>query len=130
MRESSASAVPISYKGLHTQGGFTSVLKHNINHFSTNTCFCTNRFAPRNLTNKRQRVLLFCTIFGSFFNTMSAFFAHQLPTLPQKIDSREGLFRCKKGPTCECNKMYFYLKMPLFAPVFGSFAAKCSAFWC
>ena len=92
MRESSASAVPISYKGLHTQGSFTSVLKHNINHFSTNTRFCTNRFAPQNPTNKKLCALLFCTIFGSFFNTMSTLFAHQLPTLPQKIDSREGWF--------------------------------------
>ena len=113
---------------LANTGAITSVLKHNINLFSTSTRFCPNRFAPRNLTNKRQRVLLFCTIFGSFFNTLSVFFAHQLPTLPQKIDSREGLFRCKKGLTCECNKMYFYLKRSSFAPVFGSFAAKYSAF--
>jgi len=128
VREFSASAVPISYKGLHTQGVFTSVLKHNINPFSTNTRFCTNRFAPQNLANKKLRAFPFCTIFGSFFNTMSAFFAHQLPTLPQKIDSRESLFRCKKGLTCEHYKMYFYLKRPSFAPVFGSFAAKYSAF--
>ena len=130
MRESSASAVPISYKGLHTQGGFTSVLKANVNHFSTNTRFCIERFAARNLVNKKPLALLFCTIFGSFFNTMSTLFAHQLPTLPQKIDSREGWFRCKKGLTCKCHKMYFYLKRPSSAPVFESFAAKCSAIWC
>ena len=34
----------------------------------------------------------FCTIFRSNFNIMSALSAHQLLTLPQKIDSRDGLF--------------------------------------
>ena len=33
-----------------------------------------------------------CLIFGNNFNIMSAFFVHQSPTLPQKIDSRESLF--------------------------------------
>ncbi len=31
-------------------------------------------------------------IFGKKFNTKSGFFVHQPLTLPQKIDSREGLF--------------------------------------
>ena len=35
---------------------------------------------------------LFCLFFNENFNTMSAIFIHQPPTLPQKIDSREGLF--------------------------------------
>ena len=60
---------------------------------------------------------------------MSALFAHQSPTLPQIIDSREGLFRCKKGLVCGCNKMNIYLNKPLFAPILGLFAAKCSAIW-
>ena len=60
---------------------------------------------------------------------MSILFAHQSPTLPQKIDSREGLFRCKKRLACGCNKMNIYLNKPLFAPNFGLFAAKCSAIW-
>ena len=34
----------------------------------------------------------FCLLFSENFNTMSAIFIQQLPTLPQKIDSREGLF--------------------------------------
>jgi len=34
----------------------------------------------------------FCLVFGKKFNTKSGFFVHQPLTLPQKIDSREGLF--------------------------------------
>jgi len=34
----------------------------------------------------------FCMVFSKKFNIMSAFFVHQSPTLPQKIDSRESLF--------------------------------------
>ncbi len=37
-------------------------------------------------------ILLLCKIFSTKFNIMSAVFAHHLPALPQKIDSREGLF--------------------------------------
>ena len=33
-----------------------------------------------------------CLVFSKKFNIMSAPFVHQTPTLPQKIDSREGLF--------------------------------------
>ena len=61
---------------------------------------------------------------------MRAFFIHQSPTLPQKIDSREGWFRCKKGAGCECGKMNIYFKKPPFAPILGLFDAKWSAFWC
>ena len=32
----------------------------------------------------------FCLVFGIKFNIKSALFLHQSPTLPQKIDSREG----------------------------------------
>ena len=35
---------------------------------------------------------LFCLVFSKNFNIKSDLFAHQSPTLPQKIDSREGLF--------------------------------------
>jgi len=41
--------------------------------------------------------LLFCLVFSKNFNIMSALSAHQSPTLSQKIDSRGGLFWCKKG---------------------------------
>jgi hypothetical protein len=34
----------------------------------------------------------FCLVFSNKFNIMSAFVVYQSPTLPQKIDSREGLF--------------------------------------
>jgi len=60
----------------------------------------------------------------------SAFFVHQPLTLPQKIDSREGLFRCPKGVVVRAGKMNFYLNQPPLTPVFGLFAAKYSAFWC
>ena len=33
-----------------------------------------------------------CQLFSVNFNIMNALSAHQPPTLPQKIDSREGLF--------------------------------------
>jgi len=36
--------------------------------------------------------IAFCLVSGNNFNIMSALFVHQLPILPQKIDSREGLF--------------------------------------
>ena len=72
----------------------------------------------------------FCKLFSKKFNTISGLFIHQLPTLLQKIDSREGLSWCKKGVVCVCGKMNFYLIKPSFAPVMGLFAAKCSAIWC
>ena len=71
--------------------------------------------------------LKFCLLFSTNSNIKSTLFAHHSPTLPQKIDSREGCFWCQKGVVCECSKMYFYLKKPPFAPVFGLFVAKCSA---
>ena len=61
---------------------------------------------------------------------MSAVFAHHPLTLPQKIDSREGLFWCQKGAIVHAGKMNFYLNRPPLTPVFGRFAAKCSVFWC
>ncbi len=61
---------------------------------------------------------------------MSAFVIHQPTTLPQKNDSREGLFWCKTGLVVSAGKMNIYLKQPPFATVFGLFAAKRTAFWC
>ena len=61
---------------------------------------------------------------------MSALSVDQSLTLSQKIDSREGLFWCKKGVVCAYGKMNIYFNKPLFAPIFGLFAAKCSAIWC
>gem|GEM_PF-589386 len=37
----------------------------------------------------------FCLVFSKDFNIMSGLSVHQPPTVPQKIDSREGLFHCK-----------------------------------
>ena len=61
---------------------------------------------------------------------MSALSSEHSSTLPQKIDSRGGLFWGEKGVVCECGKMNFYLNRPLLAPTFGLFAAKWSVFWC
>ena len=77
----------------------------------------------------KYSLIAFCLVFSKDFNIMSALFVHQSPTLSQKIDSREGLFWCKIGLTCACDKMNFYLKRPPFAPVSGLFAAKWRAFW-
>ena len=59
---------------------------------------------------------------------MSAVFAHQPLALPQKIDSRGGLFGNKMGWPVNVGKMYFYLIEPPFAPDFELFEAKISAF--
>ena len=74
--------------------------------------------------------IVFCLVFSKNFNIISALSARQSPTLPQKIDSRGGLFRCKKGVHVNVGKMNFYKKKPPFAPVSGLFGAKWSAFWC
>jgi len=58
---------------------------------------------------------------------MSTLSVHQSPTLPQKIDSREGWFWCKMGIVVHTGKMNFYLSSQPFAPVLGLFAAKRSA---
>ena len=85
------------------------------------------------LTVAHSRVFtesLFCLVFSKKFNIISTLFVHQSLTLPQKTDSREGLFWCKKGWHATVGKMYFYLRRPPFAPLSGLFAVKFSAFWC
>ena len=72
----------------------------------------------------------FCLVFSDKFNIMSGLFINQSLTWPQKIDSREGLFWCKKGLVCGCSEMNIYLKKSPFAPTFGPFIAKYSAFTC
>ena len=71
--------------------------------------------------------IFFCLVFSKKFNIMSTLFAHQSPTLPQKIDSREGWFWCKMGVVANAGKMNIYVKQPPFTAVFGLFAAKYSA---
>ena len=61
---------------------------------------------------------------------MSALSVHQSLTLPQKIDSREGWFWCKRGVVVNAGKMNIYYKEPPFAAILGLFGAKCSAIWC
>ena len=76
------------------------------------------------------RYACFCIVLSKKFNILSTLSVHQSPTLPQKTDSREGLFWCKKGWHATVGKMYFYLRRPPFAPLSGLFSAKFSAFWC
>ena len=49
-------------------------------------------FSQQQVRGLNGFLLLLCKIFSAKFNAMSAVFAHHLPALPQKIDSREGLF--------------------------------------
>ena len=84
----------------------------------------------RTINSSTCQPINFCKPFSKKFNTKSGLFIDQLLTLPQKIDSCEGLFWCKKGLVYECGKMNFYLIKPSFVPVMGLFAAKCSAIWC
>ena len=48
--------------------------------------------SPRLLVNLASRQLPVRPLFSNNFNTKSAIFIHQLLTLPQKFDSRGGLF--------------------------------------
>ena len=41
---------------------------------------------------------------------MSGHFINQSPTLPQKIDSREGLLGCNRGGSCACRQNEFLFK--------------------
>jgi len=66
----------------------------------------------------------FCIVFSKKFNTKSGFFVHQPLTLPQKIDSREGLFWCQKGVVVHVGKMNFYLNQPPLTPIFGAICSK------
>ena len=70
---------------------------------------------------------LFCLVFSKEFNIMSALFVHQPLTVPQKIDSREGLFHCKQGLVRGCGRMNIYYNKPSFTLGFGPFLAKCGA---
>ncbi len=73
------------------------------------------------------RYACFCLVLSKKFNIMSALSVHQSPTLLQIIDSRAGLFWCKKGLVVNAGKMNIYFKKPPFAPIFGLFVTKCSA---
>ena len=92
---------------------------------SKRTCF-SGGVAQRRVCG----LIIICLIFSNKFNIKSGLFVHQPPTLPQKIDSRGGLFWCQKGLVVHAGKMNFYLSWPPPTPVFGPFAAKCNAFWC
>ena len=87
-------------------------------------------FFPCRYSCVRVRHNHFCLVFSKNFNIISALSARQSPTLPQKIDSRGGLFRCKKGVHVNVGKMNFYLKRPSFAPLSEIFGARSSAFCC
>ena len=65
--------------------------------------------------------------FSIKFNIVSTLVTHQAPIRPQKNDSREGWFWCKKGLVVNASKMNTHCIKPQFALGFGLFAAKCSA---
>ena len=92
-------------------------------------CSKRTRF-PRHCHACLYGTIVFCLAFSKKFNIMSALFVHQSLTLPQKIDSREGLFRCKKGLASECGKMNINSKRPPLTPLLGLFGAKYSAICC
>ena len=86
------------------------------------TCF------PFHYLRACTRYNWFCLVFSKKFNIISALSVHQPLTLSQKIDSRGGLFWCKKGVVVHAVKVNIYLKTSPLTPVFGLFAAKWSAF--
>ena len=76
------------------------------------TCEPINFSQSPQLTNSRSNTLVSsltcqlvilkqCQLFSKKFNIKRALFVHQPRTLPQKNDSREGLFGCKIGLVCE-----------------------------
>ncbi len=70
-------------------------------------CLCQNTIR-RTINSFTCQFVSFCKFFSKKFNTKSGLFIHQLRTLPQKIDSREGLFRCRKGLACPYGRMNIY----------------------
>ena len=91
---------------------------------------CMRTFFPFHYLRACTRHNCFCLVFGRKFNTISALSVHQSLTLSQKIDSRGGLFWCKKRLVVHAVKVNIYLKTSPLTPVFRLFAAKWSAFWC
>ena len=89
-------------------------------------CSKRTRF-PRHCHACLYGTIVFCLVFSKKFNIMSTLFIHQSRTLPQKIDSREGLVWCKKGWVVNVVNMNFYSKKLTSTPLFGHFVAKCTA---
>ena len=78
----------------------SSLLKHchgKKTHFSMNEKRTINPLTYPLANLSTRQLTKYCQLFSKKFNTMSALFIHQLLTLPQKNDSREGLFRCQIG---------------------------------
>ena len=88
---------------------------------SKRTCFLCR--CPRACVRHNR----FCLVFSKKFNILSALSVHQSPTLLQKIDSRAGLFWCKRGLVVNAGKMNIYFKEPPFAHILWPFVAKRSA---
>ena len=61
-------------------------------HFSRNEKRTINSFTCLLINLSTYQITCLCQLFSMKFNIMSALFIHQSRTLPQKIDSREGLF--------------------------------------
>ena len=101
-----------------------------LTNLSTHNPINSQTYKPTSSSTHKLINLKSCQLFGMYFNILSALFVHQSSTLPQIIDSREGWFWCKKGWVVNASKMNIYFKEPPFAPYFGLFSAKFSAFWC
>ena len=69
--------------------GLTALQPHKLITASPYKTYHLTNLQAYNLSSSES---FFCLVFGWNFNIMSALFFHQSPTLPQKIDSREGLF--------------------------------------
>ena len=111
----------------------TMLMPLYVSNMPRNRSFCPSQAYMFSVSLPTRACLLhnlFCLVFSNKFNIMSGLFIHQSLTLPQKIDSREGLFWCKKGLACECNKMNIYFKKQPSAPHLGLFAAKWTAICC
>ena len=72
----------------------------------------------------------FCIVLSQKFNIMSALSVQQLAIMPQKIDSREGLFWYKRGLVLGCWRMNIYYNELAIAPYFEPFLAKWGAICC
>ena len=69
--------------------GLTALQPHKLITASPYKTYHLTNLQAYNLSSSES---FLCLVFGWNFNIVSALFFHQSPTLPQKIDSREGWF--------------------------------------
>ena len=86
----------------------------------TYLCQNTIRRTINSFTCTLVNLSTFCKFLGKNFNTKSGHFVHQLFTLPQKIDSREGLFWCKRGGSMRMSYNEYLFKKVAISTHFGA----------